>query len=365
MAEKGKITAGQLAFLIYSLLAYDGLLLIPKVTGEAAGRDLWLSPVWAHLAGLFFLLAMFRLGRMFPEETIIEYSQRLLGKYLGKAAGLVVVFYLAYLTSVILRIYGDFISSVFLEITPPLVSAGGIMVLISYTVRAGVETLGRLAQLFLPITVLVFALLVVLTIPEWDVSNVFPILGNGLAPSLKGAVVPFSWFGAYIVLGLYLPLLSNRRKAALYGLAAWFLLMVTLVVSGLVAVFLFGQHAISLNYPFVEVVRYIAVGEFFQHIDALLLAVWLPGTFIQLAIYQYGATLGMAQWIGLKDYRALALPLGFLILVMSFWTPPSNIDFERYMAGSHIFLDFTFFVFGLLLFLTAWIRSKFGAQKAK
>ncbi|MEC0138954.1 hypothetical protein P4H94_19090 [Paenibacillus macerans] len=95
------------------------------------------------------------------------------------------------------------------------------------------------------------------------------------------------------------------------------------------------------------------------------MAVWLPGTFIQLAIYQYGATLGMAQWIGLKDYRALALPLGFLILVMSFWTPPSNIDFERYMAGSHIFLDFTFFVFGLLLFLTAWIRSKFGAQKAK
>lgn len=364
MVEKGKISSGQLALLLYSLMAYDGLLLIPKIAGEAAGRDLWLSPVWSHLAGLIFVLAMLRLARMFPDETSIGYSKRLFGKLPGKAAGLIIVFYAAYLTSVILRIYSNFISSVFLEHTPSLVTAGGIMFLVSCAVRGGVEVLGRLAQLFLPITIVVFILLSILTIPEWNVSNALPIMGKGPVPSLKGAIVPFTWFSGFVLLGIYYPMLSNQRKATFFVLTAWFGEMITLAASGLVSVFLFGEYADTLNYPFVEVVRYIGLGEFFQHIDALLLAVWLPGTFVELATYQYAAVTGVAEWIGVKDYRALAFPLGFLTLLMSFWGFSSDIDFNSYLATSHVWFDITVLAFGLLLFLASWIRSKLGVWKA-
>ncbi|MDU5946513.1 MAG: GerAB/ArcD/ProY family transporter [Paenibacillus macerans] len=223
--------------------------------------------------------------------------------------------------------------------------------------------LGRLAQLFLPVTIVVFALLSILTIPEWNVSNALPIMGNGPIPSLKGAIVPFTWFSGYLLLGLYFPLLSNQRKAAFFVLTAWFGEMITLAASGLVSVFLFGEYAGTLNYPFIEVVRYIGLGEFFQHIDALLLAVWLPGTFIELAAYFYAAVTGMAAWIGLKDYRALAFPLGFLALVVSFWGLSGAADFAHYLATSHVWFDFSLVVFGFILFLTAWIRGKLGALK--
>lgn len=229
--------------------------------------------------------------------------------------------------------------------------------------QGGVEVLGRLAQLFLPVTIVVFALLSILTIPEWNVSNALPIMGNGPVPSLKGAIVPFTWFSGYLLLGLYFPLLSNQRKAAFFVLTAWFGEMITLAASGLVSVFLFGEYAGTLNYPFIEVVRYIGLGEFFQHIDALLLAVWLPGTFIELAAYFYAAVTGMAEWIGLKDYRALAFPLGFLALVVSFWGLSGAADFANYLATSHVWFDFSLVVFGFILFLTAWIRSKLGALK--
>ena len=358
MVEKGKISAAQLAFLLYSLIAYDGLLYIPQIAGREAGRDLWLSPIWAHLAGLLFVLAMLALGRMFPRETTVQYSQRVLGRFLGKVAGFAVVFYGMYLTSVILRISVDFISAVFLERTPMIVAAIGLMFLVSYAVRGGVEVLGRLAQFFLPITIFVFGLLVVLTIPEWVVTNIFPIMGKGALPSIRGAVVPFSWFAGFTVLGMYFPLVKNQQKVTVYSLLTWLLLMVTITVSGLVSVFLFGEHASTLNYPFIEVVRYIGIGEFFQHIDALLLAVWVPGTFIQLATYQYGAVLGAAQWLGLEDYRVIAFPVGFLSLVISVWGPSSDVEFDRYLASSHILFDTSFIVLGLLLFLVAWIRSK-------
>ncbi|WP_152397850.1 GerAB/ArcD/ProY family transporter [Paenibacillus cellulositrophicus] len=363
MVDKGKISRGQLAFMLYSLMAYDGLLLIPKIAGEKAGRDLWLSPVWSHLTGIMMVLAMLRLSRMFPEESIIVYSKRILGKWLGIAAGFIFVFYAFYLTSVILRIYTDFISSVFLENTPTVVISGGIMFLVAYTARGGVEVLGRLAQLFIPATIVVFVILSILTIPEWELSNALPILGKGPIPSLKGATVPFTWFAGYILLGLYYPLLSDKRKVTLFVMTAWFGEMITLAASGLISVFLFGEYTSTLNYPFIEVVRYIALGEFFQHIDALLLAVWLPGTFIELATYHYATVTGIAEWTGLKNYRALSFTLGFLVLVVSYWGITSDIDFERYLATSHIWFDFSVLVFGLLLFLVAWIRSKLGALK--
>nr|WP_229263660.1 GerAB/ArcD/ProY family transporter [Cohnella cholangitidis] len=233
---------------------------------------------------------------------------------------------------------------------------GGMMLLVSYAVRGGVEVLGRLAQLFLPFTFLVFALLIILSIPEWDVNNMLPIMGRGIAPSAKGAIIPFSWFSGYILLGLYIPFVSNQLKVKAYTLATWFTLMITLSVSGLVSILLFGKHASTLNYPFIEVVRYIGVGEFLQHIDALLLAVWLPGTFIQLTAYLFSAALGAAQLLGLKQYRSLVFPIGLLALVMSMWGPSGVDEFEEYLGTSHVVLDFLNIALGMLLVITAWFR---------
>ncbi|MFC9707832.1 endospore germination permease [Paenibacillus sp. NPDC056933] len=358
MIEKGKISAAQLGLLFYSVMAYDGILYIPKITGKEAGHDLWLSPIWAHLLGLLFVLAMLRLSSMFPKETIIQYSERLLGNWPGKAVGLVVILYGINLTSVVLREFGDFISAVFLRKTPPFIAIGGIVLLVTYAVRGGLEVLGRLAQLFLPLTFLVFGLLIILSIPEWEVNNILPIMGNGIVPSLKGAITPLSWFAGYIMLGLYFPFVSNQRKTTAYAILTWFGIMVTLSVSGLISIFLFGKHVSTLNYPFIEVVRYIGFGKFIQHVDALLLIVWLPGTFIQLTSYLYTASLGASQLLGLTQYRQLVLPIGLITLVMSMWRTSGIDKFETYLGTSQVIFDFFYIALGLLLFITAWIRKR-------
>ncbi|MBT2291220.1 endospore germination permease [Paenibacillus albidus] len=363
MMEKGKISAAQLGLLFYSVAAYDGILYIPKITGKEAGHDLWISPILAHLPGLLFVLMLLRLSRMFPEETIFQYSRRLLGPWLGKLAGVAVTFYGINLTSVILREYGDFISAVFLRKTPTLIAVGGMVLLVSYAVRGGVEVLARLAQLFVPLTFLVFGLMVILSIPEWDVNNIFPIMGKGILPSVKGAIIPFSWFSGYLMLGIYFPFVSNQRKTTAYTLLTWLGLMVTMSVSGLVSVFLFGRHISKLNYPFIEVARYIGIGEFLQHVDALLLIVWLPGTFIQLTTYMYTAVFGTSQLLGLQQYRQLVFPIGLLTLVMSMWPTSSVDEFEIYLGTSHVIFDFSFMVLGLLLVITAWIRKRVSRPK--
>ncbi|MFB5676180.1 GerAB/ArcD/ProY family transporter [Paenibacillus terreus] len=360
MVEKGKISAAQLGLLFYSVAAYDGILYIPKITGKEAGHDLWISPIWAHLPGLLFVLMVLRLARIFPKESIIQYSERLLGPWFGKAVGLAVVFYGINLTSVILREYGDFISAVFMQKTPTLVATGSMVLLISYAVRGGVEVLGRLAQLFLPLTFLVFGLLILLSIPEWDANNILPIMGKGIAPSVEGAIIPFSWFAGYLMIGQYFPFVSNQRKTIVYVLLTWFGIMLTLSVSGLVSVFLFGKHISTLNYPFIEVVRYIGIGKFIQHLDALLLIVWLPGTFIQLTTYLYTAALGASQLFRLNQYRQLVFPIGMLALVMCMWRTSSVDAFEKYLGTSHVIFDFFYMLLGLLLFLTAWIRKRLG-----
>ena len=57
-------------------------------------------------------------------------------------------------------------------------------------VSGGLEVLGRAAQLFFPVFVFPLLILIILVFPDFEFKNIFPILGDGIMPPLKGAIVP-------------------------------------------------------------------------------------------------------------------------------------------------------------------------------
>lgn len=358
MIEQGRISSQQMALLIYSTIVSSGILLIPNITGKVAGRDLWLSPIWASLIGLLFIVAVLRMNRMFPRDTFIQYSQRVLGKLLGKAFGLLYIFYFLYVNSLVMKVYGEFVSSIFLKETPPAVIYGGMALLISFAVRGGLEVLGRLAQLLLPISIFVFIFLMFMTLPEWELHNALPVMGIGMLPSLKGAATPTIWFINFLLISFIHPFVSDKRHVTAYSLAAWFSIMLILAAACLNALFIFGERVGTFAYPFAEVVRYVSIGYFFQHIDAFFLSIWIMATFVQISTFQYAVVSGTAQWLNLIEYRPLALPLGLLLVLMCYWSLPNMQAFNRYIATSHVWFSATMMLLAIGLFITAWISRK-------
>lgn len=117
MLEKGKISARQMGMLLPTVLA-SGFLILPTTTSQLAHNDLWLTSLPALLVGLLTVYAATRLHELYPKMTVIQYSERLVGKMLGKMFGIVYIFAHLLATGVITRQYADFVTGTFLFKTP-------------------------------------------------------------------------------------------------------------------------------------------------------------------------------------------------------------------------------------------------------
>ena len=72
MIERGRISSGQMALILFAGISTTGTLVSPNMTGWYAGRDLWLSVLWASLYGFVAVGLAFRLHRIYPGENIIQ-----------------------------------------------------------------------------------------------------------------------------------------------------------------------------------------------------------------------------------------------------------------------------------------------------
>ncbi|KEO84831.1 GerAB/ArcD/ProY family transporter [Tumebacillus flagellatus] len=359
--EHGRISVQQMSMLLYSSIAFDTVLTIPSTTGLLAMRDLWISPLLASVVGLAVLFCVLRLQRVYPQETLIQYCDRLAGTVLGKCISFVLLFFFLHTNALILREYTDFISAVFLDQTPALVISGGMVLLVSLAVRCGLEVLGRLAGLLLPGSLVLFALLVLCSSPSWKLDNMLPVMEYGIVPALKGALTPASWFVFFWLMSMMHPYVKEQTKITKWSLLVWGGLLTSMVVSCLSALFIFGENVAVITYPFMEVVRYIRFGDFFQHVDAVLIVVWVAGTFLQLCVTHYAVVLGTAQWFKLSRYPPLALPLGMIWTVLSVWDIPNLQKLREILSvDSTLSCDLAIVIL-ILLVVASWLRRKKSA----
>ena len=130
-----------------------------------------------------------------------------------------------------------------------------------------------------------------------------------------------------------MPFLADRKKGMKYGMMTVFAVMMTLMVVNLIVLFVLGQTTASRVYPLMQVARYISIADFFEHVESVVMAIWVVGAFIKISVFYYVAALGTAQWLNLSDYRPVVWPLGILIVEFSFWSLPDTMELWRYLIG--------------------------------
>ena len=115
----------------------------------------------------------------------------------------------------------------------------------------------------------------------------------------------------------------------------------------------FDAQSHIYNYPLFEALRYISYADFFEHLDALAMGLWILAFFTKISFLLYIMVLGTAQWLNLSRYQQLVWPLGFLTVVVGTWTMPSIqglFDFLR-TSGPWYFLLFLVVIPAVLLFV--------------
>lgn len=358
MIEKGKISAYQMAILIIPTIIATAILIVPAITGQHAGRDMWISPILASFNGFFTTFIVYRLHKYYPNESIIQYCRHIIGCLPGKVLGLIYLLFLLHICGIIIREYADFVIISFLPKTPMVVIVSSFVLVCAFAVRGGVEVLGRAAQIFVPLFLLP-PLLFFLLIPNLKAGNILPIMEHGMLPSVLGAVVPQAWFSEIFLISMLLPFVTDREKACKWGMITVFISMIILVFTNIISIFLFGETVTSYIFPVFTAFRYITIASFFEHLEAIVIALWVMGAFIKVSVFYYALVLGTAQWLHLSNHRSLVFPIGFLLTLFSIWASTNSQELSHFLGTIIPFYIPSMMTFiPTLLLLLAMIQKK-------
>ncbi|WP_341279038.1 endospore germination permease [Paenibacillus sp. FSL H8-0537] len=364
MLETGKISSSQMAILLYPSILATSILSVPSITMTHAHQDMWLSPIWAGLFGMLTVWVAIKLNRLKPDSTLIRTSFSLLGAVPGFLVGLFYIFYLPHLTGIIIRQYGEFIISNALPMTPQFVVTGSMVLVCAINARLGIEVIGRTSQIFTAVFIFLSAFLFILLIGELHPSELLPIAENGIGPSIKGALAPAAWFSEYILIAFLLPFVNDREKAMRKSMLSVLFVTITMIATNLVCLFLMGDLTTSFIYPVMIAARYITIADFMQHLEAVVIAIWISGIFVKISVFLYVYSITVADWLKLKHYRSIVMPLAFLCTVFAYWSARSQGDIANLISISgNTYTIISLFVLPMLLLLLMLLKNKLTRKK--
>lgn len=318
MLEKGKISPRQTGELLLITILATVILFVPAITSAMAGHDAWLATSVGSMFGLLTLGLVIWLGKKHPGQNIFQYSETILGKWLGKLVGLAYVWIFLHIASVVVREFGDFMTTSFMVNTPLSVFNLTIILLAAWAVLAGLEVIARMNEFIILLVVAFLLGIIVLSTPNWDLRFLLPFFSRGPGPILQAALVPAAWHGEIVVLAVFLPYVTRPGRALFAGSLAIIASAGILTLGVIGALSIFGPELVaSFRFPLHLFVRTINIGQLLTRFEVIVMVTWVAGVFIKTSVFYYCTALGLAQVFGLSQYRPVVYPLGILMATLS------------------------------------------------
>lgn len=363
MLEEGKISTRQATFLMVNTILATAILFLPAISTRQALQDAWISTLITTGNGILISLLVVTLMRRFPRQTLVQYSEDIAGKVIGKIIGLGYIWFFLHINAIIVREFGDFLIAVFMPRTPLLVFNAMIVILAIMVVRSGLEPLGRLNEWIFILNSSILIFIFGLTLREVSPANFQPVLEGGIVPALRGAYTPTAWFGEIITLGMIFPFLTQPHRGYRIAIGAHLIIGAFLLMGAFITIGIFGPELVSrLKFPIMAAVRIISFGEFFERIESLVMVIWVGGVFVKISVFHYATVMAAAHSFNLNDYRPLVIPLGILNVILSIHLFEGVTDLVEFLSITFPVYALSTFELGIpaLLLLAALLQGKRG-----
>lgn len=353
MYETTKISPRQLAILVNLVTVGDSILVLPAIPTLEANRDAWICMVIGLIAGLLVISLFVSASRLNPKLTLVELNERILGTWVGTAVTFLFLGYALLSISAHLREIGDFTTSQVMPDTPKEAIHILLLLLIAMSVRLGLETFTRVAEIFFPWLFFLFIIFTLSLLHDIDTSKILPIFDQGIKPILRGSItsVAFPFMDLFVFMMIF-PSVNKPNKVRRAMLSGAVLGGIMLVITVVLTILIVGAEVAAKHmYPSYDLAKRISIGEFFRRIEAILAIMWIMTVYFKVTVYFYALNLGMGQVLKLKEDRMLILPLGMMIFTLSFVISPNIAYYNNFSAKYWPYMELTFSVLLPLLLI--------------
>jgi spore germination protein (amino acid permease) len=307
--------------------------------GSKAERDAWMSVAVAVLAGFLLISGVtLQIQRLEPERNLIEIFKLYFGKVIGFIFGFIYVIYFCYKCIRNVREFAD-LSIMFLLSDTPL-SVVMLIICLSgcYAVMSGPAVFFRMAEVLLPILILIYVSLYSLLIgtETIDMNRLLPMLEKGFKPVWDAAIpeiisFPFGEMVLFLMFWRYIDS-SSFSQVIRMTLKGYFFAGVFITVMNVVIIASLGPLAGWSTVPLLQATAYASIGDVFERFDPLVALLFFTAVYVKLTAYYLGASLAFAYLFRIS-LRIAAIPVGLGIFFGSFWFKSYmhqvNVGFEQ------------------------------------
>ncbi|WP_176461610.1 GerAB/ArcD/ProY family transporter [Anaeromicrobium sediminis] len=334
------------------------------VTGLDAKKDLWIAIILAIFMVLPMIILFARLHYIFPGKDLFDIFEICFGKLIGKIMMIIFTWYTFYWAADVLNNYGFFIRTVSLTKTPKIIYIIILGILCAWGTKAGIEVLGKWAELFLIIFIISICAIVSMLIPNMNFHNIEPILYDGVRPVFKGAysvfTQPFVQTVAFTMTFTNLKRKKSSYKVYIVGLFLGAILTFMISVTNILVIGI--NEATNAYYPSYVTATRINIRDFIQRLEVIIAIIFTLGGFIKISILLLCTCKGMTKIFGCKDYGFIIIPITLLIVNLAYFQYDSVQHYFQF--NTEIWADY-FLPFQVILPVIIWIAAEIKKKLGK
>lgn len=288
--NKNKLTITQFACLIvFPILAlFSGI--GTHNTIKISEIDSYISVIYSYLLGFIPLLLFMLIFNYKKELNITDKIKYLFGNILGTIINYIINILVLCIGIVLLYNISNFAISQFLAETPLLVFMLMLGTILVYNVSLGIENISRVAIIFLFIICILTVISTSGILPNFEMSNIKPILENGYTNPMKGGLILTltNVIPTFILLIIPKTKIENNEKInkyliIFYTLAFIFAFLAMLLTIGSLGIYLCDIY----QYPEYTVLKKISLFKFLDRIENFIYVKWILSSVICLSLIIY------------------------------------------------------------------------------
>lgn len=323
---KEGISSRQAILLITICRIISVLTIMSAIYMGPANQDTWIVVLTSFIYTILASIPILFLSNKFNNLTIIEYMEKIFGKFVGKVVAIIYAIFYTRTAILFSYIAIQMIRSSFLPDTKPIITIVVLMISCVYIASKGSEVIARFAETFVPIILIMISIFIALGYNNVDLSVLLPIYKDSTFLNINyGAIQLAFTFIDINILAMITPKLENKKeinsifiKSVVYSLV--FVLASVVATQGSLGV----EQARHSNFPFLAYIRRIKAYSIFERIESIYIIMWILAMIIKITTYIYISSQGIKEIFKKKSGNMFLYITGALVGLVTFYVAEIN-----------------------------------------
>lgn len=358
--DKNNISNEQIKALIVTVVVGVGILSLPSDIAMIMENDGWIGILIGGLVTIPFIIMIDRLFKLQPGKTFFQLGKEVLNPIVFQIFLIIGVFYTIILLGYTSRIFADIIKAYLLETTPTEIIIITMLVAISYIARSPIEVIARIAVMIYPIIIMFIIFLIIINIPNMDITNIYPMFQAGYRTIPKGIIAALFSYSGYEFILLALPYAEDNKKTLRYSLNGIMIVIAIYLIVFIISLSQYGIHQLKREiWPTIAIVKEVDLpGYFLENLDGIVIAVWVMVVYGTMGPFLHAAGTILSYVFQTKVHDIFILPLLPIIYLIAM-LPRNLVQTEQYLGKIVNYLSIVaIIIIPVIMFVATYIYTR-------